>query len=124
MKLDIDLSLRKNYLSKDFAKVSDKYVIMSKIRNVLLLQQSDVTYKDYLYSSLTDLIGEDLSNGLAVIMKEHIRFVIEKFVPEVTLIDIKLGLHYDTQILEIKIKYFINEDSEEVEQNISIKSRN
>lgn len=122
--IDVDFSLKRNRVSNDFVKLSNKYAIASKIKAILLLRRNDVTYRDYMFSTLSDLIGENMTPSLAVIIKENISFTLEKFVPEITVVKINIGLNYDTQTIEIRLVYSINETNETVEQSIVLESGN
>ena len=122
--IDVDFSLKRNRVSNDFVKLSNKYAIASKIKAILLLRRNDVAYRDYMFSTLSDLIGENMTPSLAVIIKENISFTLEKFVPEITIVKINIGLNYDTQTIEIRLVYSINETNETVEQSIVLESGN
>ena len=122
--IDVDFSLKRNRVSNDFVKLSNKYAIASKIKAILLLRRNDVMYRDYMFSTLSDLIGENMTPSLAVIIKENISFTLEKFVPEITVVKINIGLNYDTQTIEIRLVYSINETNETVEQSIVLESGN
>lgn len=122
--IDVDFSLKRNRVSNDFVKLSNKYAIASKIKAILLLRRHDVTYRDYMFSTLSDLIGENMTPSLAVVLKENINFTLEKFVPEITVVKINIGLNYDTQTIEIRLVYSINETNETVEQSLVLESGN
>lgn len=121
---DISLSMKQNVFSKDVVQLDNKKAIAQKIFTILNLSPGDVIYKDYLYSGLKALLGENVSNANASIMKEHIHLVLMNYVPEVEMLDAMIIPDYDNQVYKIKIYYIIVEDNEEVEQIVELKTSN
>jgi hypothetical protein len=91
---------------------------------ILNLSPGDVVYKDYLYSGLKSLLGENVSNVNASIMKEHIHLILDNYVPEIEYIDAKIIPDYDEQKYSIKLYYVIVNSSEAVTQDLKLKTSN
>ena len=121
---DLSLTMHKNVFSNDVVQLDNKKAIAQKILTILNLSPGDVTYKDYLYSGLKALLGENVSNATASIMKEHIYLVLMNYVPEVEMVDAMIIPDYDNQIYKIKLFYVIVENNQEVEQIIELKTAN
>lgn len=121
---DISLTMNKNVFSNDVVQLDNKKAIAQKILTILNLSPGDVIYKDYLYSGLKALLGENVSNATASIIKEHINLILINYVPEVEMLDAMIIPDYDNQIYKIKLYYIILEDNQEVEQVINLKNSN
>mgnify|MGYP000972443683 CR=1 FL=1 len=121
---DIDLSLTKNPITGSFVTLDMKNAIMARIRNLLMLRTSDITYRDFMYTNLTNLLGENMTFAVAAMIKENIRFAIEKFIPEVELLDIKIQADYDNQLYRIKLIYSILSEINNTEQTIILNTTN
>ena len=121
---DLSLSMHKNVFSNDVVQLDNKKAIAQKILTILNLSPGDVIYKDYLYSGLKPLLGENVSNANASIMKEHIHIVLMNYVPEVEMLDAMIIPDYDNQIYKIKLYYVIVENNQEIEQMIELKTTN
>lgn len=124
MKKDISLSMKRNIFSNNVVTLDRKQAIAQKIMTILNLSPGDVIYKDYLYSGLKALLGENASNVNASIMKEHIQLILNNYVPEVEYIDAKITPDYDNQRYNIKLYYVIINSAETVTQDLKLKTSN
>ena len=121
---DISLTMRHNVFSNDVVQLDNKKAIAQKILTILNLSPGDVTYKDYLFSGIKTLLGENVSNVNASIMKEQIHLILMNFVPEVEMLDALIVPDQNNQSYKIKIYYIINNNTEEIEQTIVLKTTN
>jgi hypothetical protein len=121
---DISLTMKKNIFTSDVSQLNDKQAIAQKILTILNLSPGDVIYKDYLYSGMKALLGENVSNVNASIMKEQINLILMNFVPEVEMLDAMIVPDQDNQSYKIKLYYIINNNTEEIEQTIVLKTSN
>jgi len=121
---DVSLTMKKNVYSGDVVQLNDKQAIAQKILTILNLSPGDVTYKDYLFSGIKTLLGENVSNVNASIMKEQIHLILMNFVPEVEMLDALIVPDQNNQSYKIKIYYIINNNTEEIEQTIVLKTTN
>lgn len=121
---DVSLTMKKNVYSGDVVQLNDKQAIAQKILTILNLSPGDVTYKDYLFSGIKALLGENVSNVNASIMKEQIHLILMNFVPEVEMLDALIVPDQNNQSYKIKIYYIINNNTEEIEQTIVLKTTN
>lgn len=121
---DISLTMKKNIFTSDVSQLNDKQAIAQKILTILNLSPGDVIYKDYLYSGMKALLGENVSNVNASIMKEQINLILMNFVPEVEMLDAMIIPDQDNQSYKIKLYYIINNNTEEIEQTIVLKTSN
>ena len=121
---DLSLTMNRNRFSNDIVQFDRKKAIAQKILTIFNLSRGDVVYKDYLFSGLKSLLGENVSNVNASIMKEHIALILNNHVPEVEFMDAKITPDYDNQKYTIKLYYVIVNDVETVVQDLSLKTSN
>lgn len=121
---DLSLTMNRNRFSNDIVQFDRKKAIAQKILTIFNLSRGDVVYKDYLFSGLKSLLGENVSNVNASIMKEHIALILNNHVPEVEFMDAKITPDYDNQKYMIKLYYVIVNDVETVVQDLSLKTSN
>lgn len=121
---DLSLTMNRNRFSNDIVQFDRKKTIAQKILTIFNLSKGDVVYKDYLFSGLKSLLGENVSNVNASIMKEHIALILNNHVPEVEFMDAKITPDYDNQKYTIKLYYVIVNDVETVVQDLSLKTSN
>lgn len=124
MKKDISLTMNRNRFSNDIVQLDRKKAIAQKIFTIFNLSSGDVTYKDYLFSGLKSLLGENVSNVNASIMKEHMHLILVNHVPEIEFMDAKITPDYDNQKYSIKLYYAIVNDTETVVQDLTLKTSN
>lgn len=121
---DLSLTMNRNRFSNDIVQFDRKKAIAQKILTIFNLSRGDVVYKDYLFSGLKSLLGENVSNVNALIMKEHIALILNNHVPEVEFMDAKITPDYDNQKYTIKLYYVIVNDVETIVQDLSLKTSN
>lgn len=121
---DLSLTMNRNRFSNDIVQFDRKKAIAQKILTIFNLGRGDVVYKDYLFSGLKSLLGENVSNVNASIMKEHIALILNNHVPEVEFMDAKITPDYDNQKYMIKLYYVIVNDVETIVQDLSLKTSN
>ncbi len=124
MKKDISLTMNRNRFSNDVVQLDRKKAIAQKIYTIFNLSPGDVVYKDYLFAGLKSLLGENVSNVNASIMKEHIALILNNHVPEIEFMDAKITPDYDNQKYSVKLYYAIVNDTETVVQDLIIKTAN
>lgn len=124
MKKDVNLSFNKN-LSNDLSILDRKRAIQQKVYVILMLESpGTIVYKDYLYTGIKKLLGENVSNINASILKELIKLTCDKFIPEIELIDIGINPDWDNQTYIIKLRYSIVNSIDEINQNIVLTTGN
>ena len=119
---DLSLTMNRNRFSNDIVQFDRKKAIAQKILTIFNLSRGDVVYKDYLFSGLKSLLGENVSNVNALIMKEHIALILNNHVPEVEFMDAKITPDYDNQKYTIKLYYVIVNDFDTIVQDLSLKT--
>lgn len=122
--MDIDISFEKNLINGNIIQNDDINAVKARIRNILLLREGEVTYRDHIYSNVNDLLGENISYTTAAAMKGNIEYILNKYIPEITITNIQVGIDYDKQSYYIKIQYNIINNMNNIEQIITLQHRN
>ena len=125
MKKDVNLTFNRNPFSNDLSSLDRKSAIKQKVYTFLMLESpGTIVYKDYLYTGLKKILGDNVSNINASILKEIIKLACDKYIPEIELIDISVIPDWDNQKYKITLKYSIVNSIEIINQSIVLVSRN
>lgn len=125
MKKDVNLTFNRNPFSNDFSTLDRKTAIQQKVYVFLMLESpGTIVYRDHLFTGLKKILGDNVSNINASILKETIKLVCDKFIPEIELIDISVIPDWDNQKYKITLKYSIVNSIEQITQNIVLVSGN
>ena len=122
--IDTSLTFKRNIFSNDIVTLNENKAIQQKIFTILNLMPGDIVYKDYVFSGLKQLLGENVSNVNASIMKEVIALALTNYVPEVEFVDAKITPDYDNQIYRIHIYYYVVNSTEQSDMEITLKTTN
>ena len=121
---DISLTMKRNVFTNDIVTLDRRNAIKQKINNIFNLSPGDLVFKDYLYSNVKKLLGENVSNVNASIIKEYISLALDNYVGEVELMDAKITPDYDNQKYIIKLYYSIVDSNIVDNMQITLKTTN
>lgn len=121
---DISLTMKRNVFTNDIVTLDRRNAIKQKINNIFNLSLGDLVFKDYLYSNVKKLLGENVSNVNASIIKEYISLALDNYVGEVELMDAKITPDYDNQKYIIKLYYSIVDSNIVDNMQITLKTTN
>jgi phage baseplate assembly protein W len=103
---DIDLTFEKN-IQNDFNVIYNEQAIQQSLKNIILPKRR--TYnrfqKPTIGTNIERLLGEKLSNFIALQLEDEITVAISNFEPRVRLLNIETTLGVDIGTYELKITY-------------------
>lgn len=104
---DLDLNFTKHPSTKDVAaRVGDQSVIRS-VRNLIYLSFYEKPFHPEIGSSVRQMLFENLTPLTAQNLKTAIEDVITNFEPRVRIKEISIFAYYDSNQIEVKLEFFI-----------------
>ena len=117
---DINVSFNKNLVNGAVSNVTNKHAIAQIILNLLDTKTLEIPFKEWQGSGLSALLGESCSNITASVIVEQVRYLIEKYIKYINLVDIKYSIDYDNQTYILTLYYSFINDLEVIEQNLTL----
>jgi phage baseplate assembly protein W len=105
---DINLTFEKN-IQNDFDVIYNEQVIQQSLKNLILPKRRSYNrfQKPTIGTNIERLLGEKLSNFVALQLEDEITVAISNFEPRIRLLNIKTILGVDIGTYELKLKYII-----------------
>lgn len=115
---DISINFNRNYINGAVSSVTNKHAIAQMIIDLLDTQTLEIPFKEWQGSGLSALLGEACSNINASVIVEQIKFLIDKYIPYIELVNITYAIDYDNQAYKITLYYTFVNDLEVIEQTL------
>ena len=104
---DLDLFFAKVQASKDIRKVTDIQAVKRSIRNLVLLNHYEKPFHPEIGSGVRDMLFENMTPFVAIMLTKRVEDVIENFEPRVRLMSVSARPDLDRNIYELTITFFI-----------------
>ena len=104
---DLDLFFDKKNVSKDITKITDIAAVKRSIRNLVLTNHYEKPFHPEIGSGVRDMLFENMTPFVAIMLTKRVEDVIENFEPRVRLMSVSARPDLDRNIYELTITFFI-----------------
>ena len=104
---DLDLFFNKKNVSKDITKITDIAAVKRSIRNLVLTNHYEKPFHPEIGSGVRDMLFENMTPFVAIMLTKRVEDVIENFEPRVRLMSVSARPDLDRNIYELTITFFI-----------------
>ena len=116
---DLDLFFRRKPVSGDVNILTDVENIKRAVRNLVLTNVFERPFHPELGSGVRDMLFENMTPFVAIMLTKRVEDIIENFEPRVRLMNVSARPDLDRNIYELTIKFFIlNAPTELVEVDV------
>ena len=104
---DLDLFFGRKPVSKDINVVKDVTNIKRAVRNLVLTNVYEKPFHPEIGSGVRDMLFENMTPFVAIMLTKRVEDVIENFEPRVRLMSVSARPDLDRNIYELTITFFI-----------------
>ena len=116
---DLDLFFRRKPVSGDVNILTDVENIKRSVRNLVLTNVFERPFHPELGSGVRDMLFENMTPFVAIMLTKRVEDIIENFEPRVRLMNVSARPDLDRNIYELTITFFIlNAPTELVEVDV------
>jgi phage baseplate assembly protein W len=104
---DLDLFFTKKTVGSDVNKVTDIQAVKRSVRNLILLNAFEKPFHPELSSGVRDMLFENMTPVVAVVLARQIEDVIVNFEPRVRLVGVRAIPDFDRNIYNVSIEFYV-----------------
>ena len=104
---DLDLFFGKKSSNSDVQELTDIKAVKRSIRNLVLLNHYEKPFHPEIGSGVRDMLFENMTPFVAIMLTKRVEDVIENFEPRVRLMSVSARPDLDRNIYELTITFFI-----------------
>ena len=104
---DLDLFFGKKSSNSDVQELTDIKAVKRSIRNLVLLNHYEKPFHPEIASGVRDMLFENMTPFVAIMLTKRVEDVIENFEPRVRLMSVSARPDLDRNIYELTITFFI-----------------
>jgi phage baseplate assembly protein W len=118
---DLDLFFTKKTVGSDVNKVTDIQAVKRSVRNLILLNAFEKPFHPEISSGVRDMLFENMTPVVAVVLARQIEDVIVNFEPRVRLVGVRAIPDFDRNIYNVSIEFYVvNAPTELVDLSIML----
>ena len=104
---DLDLFFTKKTVGSDVNKVTDIQAVKRSVRNLILLNAFEKPFHPEISSGVRDMLFENMTPVVSVVLARQIEDVIVNFVPRARLTSVRALPDYDRNIYNVSIEFYV-----------------
>ena len=104
---DLDLFFAKKNGSRDIRKITDIAAVKRSVRNLILLNHYEKPFHPEIGSGIRDMLFENMTPVVAVVLARQIEDVIVNFEPRVRLVGVRAIPDFDRNIYNVSIEFYV-----------------
>ena len=104
---DLDLFFTKKTVGSDVNKVTDIQAVKRSVRNLILLNAFEKPFHPEISSGVRDMLFENMTPVVAVVLARQIEDVIVNFEPRVRLVGVRAIPDFDRNIYNVSIEFYV-----------------
>jgi len=118
---DLDLFFGKKLVGSDVSKVTDIQAVKRSLRNLINLNAFEKPFHPEISGGVREMLFENMTPMVAVVLTKKIEDVIENFEPRVRLVSVRALPDFDRNIYNVAIEFYVvNAPTELVELSIML----
>ena len=118
---DLDLDFTKKVVGSDVNKLTDILAIKRSVRNLVLLNVYEKPFHPEIASGVRDMLFENMTPMVAVVLARKIEDVINNFEPRARLVSVRANPDFDRNQYNVSIEFYIvNAPTELVELDVML----
>jgi|TARA_B100000287_G_C20428944_1_gene700664 phage baseplate assembly protein W len=118
---DLDLDFTKKVVGSDVNKITDILAIKRSVRNLVLLNTYEKPFHPEISSGVRDMLFENMTPMVAVVLARKIEDVINNFEPRARLVSVRANPDFDRNQYNVSIEFYIvNAPTELVELDMML----
>ena len=104
---DLDLFFAKKTVGNDVNKVTDIQAVKRSVRNLILLNAFEKPFHPEISSGVRDMLFENMTPVVAVVLARQIEDVIINFEPRARLVSVRALPDFDRNIYNVSIEFYV-----------------
>ena len=104
---DLDLFFTKKTVGNDVNKVTDIQAVKRSVRNLILLNAFEKPFHPEISSGVRDMLFENMTPVVAVVLARQIEDVIVNFEPRARLVGVRAIPDFDRNIYNVSIEFYV-----------------
>ena len=104
---DLDLFFAKKTVGNDVNKVTDIQAVKRSVRNLILLNAFEKPFHPEISSGVRDMLFENMTPVVAVVLARQIEDVIINFEPRARLVSVRALPDFDRNIYNVTIEFYV-----------------
>jgi len=104
---DLDLFFTKKTVGSDVNKITDIQAVKRSVRNLILLNAFEKPFHPEISSGVRDMLFENMTPVVAVVLARQIEDVIVNFEPRVRLVGVRAIPDFDRNIYNVSIEFYV-----------------
>ena len=104
---DLDLFFGKNLVGSDISKITDIQAVKRSVRNLILLNAFEKPFHPEISSGVRDMLFENMTPVVAVVLARQIEDVIINFEPRARLVSVRALPDFDRNIYNVTIEFYV-----------------
>tara|TARA_B100000287_G_scaffold310182_1_gene293424 strand:- start:574 stop:1017 length:444 start_codon:yes stop_codon:yes gene_type:complete len=104
---DLDLFFEKKTVGKDVSKVTDILAVKRALRNLINLNAYEKPFHPEIAGGIRDLLFENMTPMVSVVLTRKIEDVITNFEPRVRLVSVRANPDFDANQYNVSIEFYV-----------------
>jgi len=104
---DLDLFFTKKTVGSDVNKITDIQAVKRSVRNLILLNAFEKPFHPEISSGVRDMLFENMTPVVAVVLARQIEDVIVNFEPRARLVGVRAIPDFDRNIYNVSIEFYV-----------------